>query len=396
MENEHIAVTINANGTLTVRDKRSGKRYRGLGFFRDRGEAGDPWNHVHPARDRVLDSRRLKARVRLVHDGPLETAFEISLDWALPSRLDSDGRSRSRRLIRYPIQTTVTLRKGQPWVECITELDNTCEDHLFQVCFPTGLDADAVDAQGQFDVLHRPFKPPASPEYIEPHQAEQPMNSFVDVSDGEQGLALLNDGLKAYEAMDNQSRTVCLNLLRCFPMRIFENDYSEADKGSQSPGRHVFRYGILPHSGKWIEGRVWQASEDFNLGLLAGQLGTHGKGTASMRKSFLEIGPKSLHVSAMKRADCGKGWIVRLFNPLNRKVEAKVRLNGGRTGPSTVQSPVERQRDDYALPRGRGRKWRTIRTASLEELPERTLQANEEGWVSCPMGKKQILTLEFR
>ncbi|NQT94313.1 MAG: hypothetical protein HQ559_16255, partial [Lentisphaerae bacterium] len=40
MENEHVAVAINANGTLTVRDKHTRKRYSGLGFFRDRGEAG--------------------------------------------------------------------------------------------------------------------------------------------------------------------------------------------------------------------------------------------------------------------------------------------------------------------------------------------------------------------
>ena len=396
MENEHVSVTLNANGTLTVRDKHTGKRYGGLGFFRDRGEAGDPWNHVHPAKDRILDTRKQKARVRLVHEGPLETAFEVSLDWALPARVDPDGRSRSRALVACPIRTTVTLRQGQRWVECVTELENASEDHLLQVCFPTGLDTDAVDVQGQFDVLRRPFTPPSSPEYTEPHQDEQPMNSFVDVSDGEQGLALLNEGLKAYEAMDNRSRTVCLTLLRCFPMRIFENDYSKTDKGSQCPGRHVFRYGILPHEGGWINGRVWQASEDFNLGLLAGQMGTHTKGTGPMQKSFLEVTPDGLHVSAVKRAENGKGWIARLFNPFNRKVTAKVRLNGGRAGLPTQQSPIDRQRNEYALPRARGRKWRTIRTVSLEELPQKDLRANEEGWVSCPIGKKQILTLEFR
>ncbi|NQT91146.1 MAG: hypothetical protein HQ559_00180, partial [Lentisphaerae bacterium] len=354
------------------------------------------WNHVHPSNDRVLDTRKQKARVRLIHDGSLETTFEISLDWSLPAKLSPNGRSRSRRLCRCPIRTTVTLRRGQRWVECVTELDNASEDHLLQLCFPTGLDADAVDAQGQFDVLRRPFEPPASPEYVEPHQSEQPMNSFVDVSDGEHGLALLNEGLKAYEAMNDRKRTVCLTLLRCFPMRIFENDYSRTDKGSQCPGRHVFRFGIMPHSGTWIRGRVWQASESFNLGLLAGQLGTHGKGAGPMQRSFMEVGPDSLHVSAVKRSENDKGWIVRLFNPLNRKVNAKVRLNGGRAGPLTHQGPVERQREEYALPRGRGRKWRAIRTVSLEELPQKDLRANEKGWVSCPIGKKQILTIEFR
>ena len=95
------------------------------------------------------------------------------------------------------------------------------------------------------------------------------MNSFVDISDGKVGLALLNEGMKAYEAKDDPARTLSLTLLRCFPLRICVTqemlDYSQTDKGSQCLGKHTFRYAVMPHAGDWEKANLWQAADRFNL-----------------------------------------------------------------------------------------------------------------------------------
>ena len=43
MENEHLRVTINDDGTFDLVEKRSGKAYPNLHYFTDTGDNGDPW-----------------------------------------------------------------------------------------------------------------------------------------------------------------------------------------------------------------------------------------------------------------------------------------------------------------------------------------------------------------
>jgi alpha-mannosidase len=225
------------------------------------------------------------------------------------------------------------------------------------------------------------------------------MNSFIDLSDGRDGLAILNEGLKAYEAQGDIDNTVCLTLIRGYPLRICVTqemtDYSQTDKGSQSLGKHRFRYAILPHNGDWVEGKVWQASERFNLEFQACQIGPTLHGTEPREKSFLEVLPEGLHVSAVKRSEQGDGYVVRIFNPLEKTLLGRIRLNNGYSGLSKTQSPVERVQSEFTLPVGEGKRWQEVRLVTLEEVPERILTPDDDGWTAFDISKKKILTLEF-
>jgi alpha-mannosidase len=152
MENEFLKVSMNANATLDVFDKRSGRLYAGLGYFRDNGETGDPWNLIPPQNDVLYTTLNERARITLIRDGELECAFRATLDWALPESRSADEKTRSERLCPYTITNTVKLRKGEPWVEIETEVHNSVRDHYLQVAFPSGVKADHVQAQSQFDV----------------------------------------------------------------------------------------------------------------------------------------------------------------------------------------------------------------------------------------------------
>ena len=225
------------------------------------------------------------------------------------------------------------------------------------------------------------------------------MNSFVDISDGEAGLALLNEGLKAYAAHDDPARTIELTLLRCFPLRICamdkRTDYTRHDRGGQCPGPREFRYAVCPHPGDWQAAGVWQTAERFNLPLLPAQVGPTRHGSQPMTGSFLELTPRTLHVSALKRNEADTGWIVRLFNPLPRSVRARVRLNGGRQGQRASQSAVERAQYEYELPAARAARWKAVRELTLEERPARKRRMDAQGFVRLSVGRKKIVTLEF-
>lgn len=399
MENEYLKVSINRNGTFDVVDKESGKVFKNLGYFKDSGEIGNPWQHVAPECDEVFTTLGEKATVTLVCNGEFETTYKIAMRWELPEKRAFDEKTRSEHRLPVDIESRVTLRKGARFVEIETTVNNRCEDHYLQVAFPTNINAQYADAQGQFDVVKRPVKAPDYSLYDEPPMTEHPMNSFVSLSDGKNGVALLNTGLKAYEAADDDEHTLLLSLIRAYPLRICVTkdmqNYSDWDKGSQCIGKNTFRYGFMPHKGDCEEGNVWQESERFNLYLTVGQIAPTDHGKNPLTHSFLELKEENLNVSAVKKSEDGTGYVVRLFNPSDKTVKNAIRLNGGMAPVEKVQSPVERQKAEFELPAYSGKKWNEVKLVTLEELDDKPLKTDADGFVEFEITGKKILTIKF-
>jgi mannosylglycerate hydrolase len=398
LENKHVRVSVNANGTFDLEHRQTRRKYRGLGYFQDSAAAGNPWQHQPPPHDRTLTTRSCRARVEVLRDGPLESALRVIVPWRIPASLTADRQRRSRTLVDFPIANTLILRRDQPWIEVITELDNRARDHYLRVSFPARIKTRTIHVQGQFDVVARDITLPDPRRLDEPPQPEQPMNSFVDLSDGRAGLALLNEGLKAYEAHDDADQTVSLTLLRALAMRFFvpeRGDHPGQADGAQCPGRHVFRYAVMPHAGDWHRGGVWPAAEAFANPMLAAQITRTPHGHQPLTRSFLEVSPHGLHVSAVKPSEDDTGWVVRVFNPTNRTVRAKLRFNGGRANTPDPRTPTQRVADAHVLPRPNRRRWRKIQQVTLEEIPVARLAAKADGWCDIKLRPKQIATYRF-
>lgn len=399
MENEYLFVKINANGTLSVTEKETGRVYENIGYFKDTGENGSPWEHKMPEIDEVYTTLNERAAVSLVYSGALETKYRIVLDWAIPENLIDGGKRRSSRLAPYRIETLVTLKKGARWVEFETNINNTVPNHYLQAAFPTNVDAEFVYAQGQFDVVKRPIAKPDYSLYDEIPMTEHPMNSFVDICNDKEGAALLNTGLKAYESDDDFEHTMYLSLLRCFELRIYvtpeEQNYARIENGSQSFGQHTFRYAFMPHKGDWEKADVWKAAQDFNMEILIGQTAPTEHGKNPLEKSFIELGDENLHVSAVKRSEDGNGWVVRLFNPSTETVKNRIRFNGGKAEIKSKQSPIERQQKSFELPPFENTAWTKVQKVTLEELPEEDIAIDGDGWSEIEITPKQIYTIKY-
>ena len=399
MENEYLKVSFNHNGTFNVVEKETGKVFNNLGYFKDSGEIGNPWQHVAPEIDETFTTLGEQATVTLLREGEFETTYKIAMRWELPEKRAFDEKSRSEHKLPVDIESLVTLRKGAKFVEIETTINNRCEDHYLQVGFPTGIKAEYADSQGQFDVVSRPIAKPDYSLYDEPPMTEHPMNSFVSITDGTNGAALLNTGLKAYEAADDEEGTLYLSLIRAYPLRICVTkdmqNYSDWDKGSQCIGKNTFRYAFMPHKGNWEEANVWQESERFNLYLTIGQIAPTAHGKNPLDHSFLELKDETLTVSAIKKSEDGEGWVVRLFNPSDKAVKNAIRLNGGIAPIEKAQSPVERQQAEFELPAYSGKQWKEVKLVTLEELDEAPLTVDADGFAEFEITGKKILTIKF-
>jgi len=171
-----------------------------------------------------------------------------------------------------------------------------------------------------------------------------PQKRFVDVSNGTLGLGILNRGLPEYEVVQHDPATtsdhsggqqeVALTLLRCVDW-LSRNDLStrrghagpmEYTPEAQSLGHHEFDYALIPHGGTWEaeEALALREAQAFNTPVRATVTDQH-TGQLSSPATLIEVEPRELVVSAIKRSNPGDDLVVRVYNPLSRAVEASLR-----------------------------------------------------------------------
>lgn len=332
LENEHLKVTINRDGSFDLVAKPDGRRYTGLHIFSDTGDNGDPWVRFVPDGNRVCTSKGLEARVTRLEKTSLVTRYEVAIRMMIPARLDKtnyvmegyyDRAVRSEELAPLDIKTILTLTKGARQLDIRTEVDNRSTDHLVQVVFPTRLKTDKVRAESGFDVVER--KIVSNEKGIDPSlvNGEDPFLRFVDMSDAAGGLCVLSDSVKGYEVLGDGDNSLALNLIRSYTSQIV-TIYGRKERRpeqvlTQAQGVHAFHYAVYPHAGSWEDGCLQQA-EVLNYPLVPTQ--THRSfGDLPSELSFLRIGSQALAISALKKASRDDAVVLRVYNPSGEAVE---------------------------------------------------------------------------
>lgn len=325
LENKFLKVSINQNGTLKIHDKQTGNVFDKLAYFFDEGESGHAW--VHKSEKPIITSLKSKPEIKVLENGPLAAKVLIEHHLKVPSREMKiiSGKKTKTKSFSITIKMIVLFTKENKRIDLEVDLINTGENHRLRIMFSTLKNAKNHFAEGQFDVVQREIKRIDAKDWIEPPMYDFPMHHFVDVTDEKNGLAILVDGLKEYEVLEDENKTLAVTLLRSFSYVIAPSSVEEflEMKGSQCPGRHKFRLSIYPHSGNWIEGKVYDEALKFNLPFSF--IETNNLTIENLNeKSFLKIQPDDLVFSCFKKSEDGEGFILRLYNPTNRIIADKI------------------------------------------------------------------------
>ena len=326
-ENEFFKVSVNHNGTFNVTDKATGQVYENLNYFLDGGDTGNMWVSYPPENDRIISSLSAPAEVSAGINGPLAASFLIKQKLRVPAEFDWNRKQRSAAETSIAIEVKLTLRKGCPFLEVETSLDNTARDHYLKVCFPTGLKAEKTWSEGSFSVAEFPVKSSESPSTL----ARHPAQLWFDISDGQKGLAVLSDAAKDYEVLEHSDNgTLAMGLVRGVRLRIpCDNrlwmEYP-GDESSQSLRKFTYRYALMPHKNLWDDTDIYRHSLAFNTPLRPCQFGRQ-KGSLPLEKSFIEISGDNIILSSIKKAEGRDSIIVRLFNPTAKNADCSVTAN---------------------------------------------------------------------
>lgn len=331
MENEFLKVSANGNGTLTVLDKCTGETFNNLLLMEDAGEVGNAWRRVAPTFDHVIYSSGAQAQVSKVEDGHLSATIKIDLTLRVPSHCP-DEMKRSSDMVEFPITHLVTLKKNARHIEVNTSFNNTARDHRLRMLFPTETPyARTSFADSHFDVVERSIDLPNCDDWKEPVVGTYPYRSFVDVSDGQRGLAVLTEGLQEFEILPDKSTAIAITLMRAVRIKLEVSEQRKQelpDTGPQCPGYHEFRMAIYPHKGSWAEADCSKEALRLSIPLRAAQFGKNKNGRMPLAFGFVKCSNDKIEVSAIKKAENQKSIMVRLYNPTRDNQKGDIVLAG--------------------------------------------------------------------
>ncbi len=331
IENEYFRVEADPQtGRLTVTDKETEQVLPGVHRFVDGGDRGDEYNYCPPEEDILVDRPAAPPVIRREADGVTESLV-IEMVYRVPEALAEERTRRSAREADLPITTRVTLTAGVRRVDFETVVENTARDHRLRVHFPVPFAAERAYAEGHWDVVEWSTEPPAGgPDWAEQPVPTRPQRGWACLSDGRVGVTVANRGLLEVEARRTEGGAeIALTLLRAvgwlsrddFPCRKGHAGPGLAVPGAQCPGRHTFRYALIPHAGDWRA--AFAEADGFQTDLRALATPSH-PGPLPPVLSFVQIDPPALRLSALKPPEEGEGLILRVWNIEDRPVEGTV------------------------------------------------------------------------
>ena len=290
-----MRLTLNERGQLTsVWDKQrrrevlsEGARANVLQVFVDRPLKFDAWDIDIFYQDKMHEIDDL-LDIQVEESGPLRGA--LRLRW---------------RFLDSTITQRIMLHAHSPRVDFRTEVDWQEKQMLIKVAFPVAIRATRATYEIQFGSIERPTHWNTSWDYARFEVAAQ---KWADLSEGDYGVALLNDCKYGYDVKDN--------ILRLTLIKSSVQPDAMADKG-----QHRFTYSLLPHAGDWRAGDVVRQAYDLNYPLWASE--DHHTGTDSQPPavngqrlagfSFASVNAENVVLETVKQAEDGDGWIVRLY-----------------------------------------------------------------------------------
>ncbi|MGB9693880.1 MAG: glycoside hydrolase family 38 C-terminal domain-containing protein, partial [Fervidobacterium sp.] len=142
--------------------------------------------------------------------------------------------------------------------------------------------------------------------------AEVPALRWIDVSDDEYGLSLLNDSKYGFDVKGNTIR-----------MTLIRTSYSPDPKPDL--GVHEVLYSIYPHKGDWKAAQTYRRGYELNHPFESVVVTVPSKeGTEPEEKSFVQIAPDNIVLSCFKLAEDSNDYILRLYDATGEGAEAHI------------------------------------------------------------------------
>ena len=301
LENDLLRVELNAEGDIQrIYDKAAAREVlpadavaNQFQAFEDRPKAWDAWD-VDIFFDDKMWTAEPAASVEVVEHGPLRATVEVR-----------------RRILNSDYVQRISLAAGSARLDVDTTIDWRERHVLLKVAFPVDILAPTATYEIQWGNVERPTHRNTSWDWA---RFETCAQKWVDLSEGDYGVSLLNDCKYGHDIRDN--------VIRLSLLRAPTSPDPEADQG-----RHQFAYSLLPHAGRWGQTTIAAAYALNDPLIVAGARMDRRTPSAAPvappipapAASLLAFDAANIVVETIKRAEDGDGIIVRCYESQRRR-----------------------------------------------------------------------------
>ncbi len=238
--------------------------------------------------------------VTLVEHGPLRAVVRVE-----------------RRFRMSTVTQRVILYRLNPRIDFETHIDWHEQHVLLKTGFDVEIRATHATCETQYGAIERPVDRNTSWEQA---RFEIPAHRWIDMSEGDYGVSLLNDGRYGHDIANGH---LGLTLLRSptFPD-------PQADQGA-----HDVTYSLYPHVGDWRSDGTVAAAYALNRPLVmltATETSTcndddHSETDVQLpTTTMFTVDVDNVVIEAIKRSQDGEGIIVRLYEAFGNRVRARI------------------------------------------------------------------------
>lgn len=301
LENELLKVSFDKAGEITsVYDKTrnretlaAGEKANRLIAYEDKPMEWDAWDIDRYFEEQFWPLADGKSSISVVENGPHRVAIRVE-----------------RAYQKSRVVQVISLAAGERQVEFDTFIDWQERQQVIKAQFPFDLNTSEIRSEIQFGHVKRPTHRNTTWDRA---RFEASMHRWVDLSESDFGIALLNDSKYAY---DCHEQSVRLTLVRgsTFPS-------PDADLGE-----HRIRYAMFVHDGVADLADVHRAAERFNNPVaVIGSLKPSSSAASELSQfSFASADVDNITLETVKKAEKSDAIVLRIFEHANIRAEATI------------------------------------------------------------------------
>lgn len=301
LENELLRVTFDKSGEITsVFDKtrnretlEPGKTANRLIAYEDKPMEWDAWDIDRYFEEQSWPLADGKSLISVAETGPHRAAIRVE-----------------RTYQKSKVVQVVSLASGARQVEFDTFIDWQERQTVLKAQFPFDLNTSEIRSEIQFGHVKRPTHRNTTWDRA---RFEASMHRWVDLSEADFGVALLNDCKYAYDCLEQSVR---LTLVRG---SIFPSP--DADLGE-----HRLRYALFVHDGVADLADVHRAAERFNNPVaVIGSLRPAAHPASDFGQySFARVDVDNVTLETVKKAEKSDAVVLRIFEHANIRATATI------------------------------------------------------------------------
>ena len=357
LENKYYTIEVEENGSLTIVDKANNVTYKNQGILVENGDDGDSFNYSPPRKDMEVFSNESKCTVKISGSDIYDQA-EIHFDMVVPA--DLDERAEGKVSVTMLVDMTVALRKDSKVIDFNVKVDNKGLSHRLCVLFDSQIVSAFNYADQQFGLIKRPnYYEKEMKLYMEsmnnktekkagiqelanwandqstwqePPISIEPTQSYVSLTDGKTGIAVIPQGVREYEVLDDSK--IRLTLFRTYGFMGKENLIYRPGRASgeriiETPAAQLlkemeFNFGFTSYAGDINDSDIDTLAKQYNTNLEVYTYAEFLNGRLIFSQREIEGQNAKIHslfetegnlvVSAVKKAEEDDGYIIRLYN----------------------------------------------------------------------------------